>query len=203
MDGSGDGMAMGTGMDMRIGYKWDGVSRTWGQGVGLGRGDNPVPGQGCRDSTAPCTGRGSHGYTWGPEDVSGPGGKVCLGMAGGTHACSCVVWHLHRSQAGTRHSGALPCCRGSAGTAPCAGRTPPGPSHRCYRGTGRAGSARPEQGPRSSQGHTRHSGNLLAQSAGQGPGTRQPGRHRVCRARYPPVYPGLQWQTTCWERLSW
>lgn len=97
----------------------------------------------------------------GPQGHVGPWRQVCLGTAVSTHACSCVVWHLHRSRAGTRHSGALLCCRGSAGTALCAGHTPLGPSHRCYRGTGRAGSAHPAEGPHSTQGHTHHSGNLL------------------------------------------
>lgn len=27
--------------------------------------------------------------------------------------------------------------------------------------------------------------------------------HRACRGGHPPVYPGLQWQTTCRERPSW
>lgn len=64
MDGSGDGMAIGTKMGMRIGYRWDGISWTV---LGLGRGDNPVPGKCCRDSRALCTSRGSHGCTWSPR----------------------------------------------------------------------------------------------------------------------------------------
>ena len=85
-----------------------------------------------------------------------------------THACSCAAWHPHSTQAGTRHSVALPCCRGIAGTAPCAGHMPLGQSYRCYCGTGRAGSARRvAEGPRSTRAHTRHSGDLLAQSTRQ------------------------------------
>lgn len=98
-------------------------------------------------------------------------------MAMATHACSCAAWHPHSSLAGTRHSVAPPCCRDSAGSALCAGRTPLGPLHRCCRGTGRADNARRAAvGPHSTQGHTHHSGDLPAQSAGQCLGTWGPPR---------------------------
>lgn len=137
------------------------------------------------------------------SDALGPA-RNCVGVSVGTHACSCAAWHPHSSQAGTRRSGVPPCCRGSAGSDPCAGRMPLGPSCRCYHGIGRAGSVRrAAAGPRSIQAHTRHSGDLPAQSTGQHPGTGDPQGHRACCDEHPPVYPGLHWQTTCWEWLSW
>lgn len=119
----------------------------------------------------------------GDRDRAGLSTAVCA------HACSCAAWHPHRSQAGTRRSGAPPCCRGSAGSVPCVGRTPPDPSCRCYRGTGRAGSApRAAAGPRSTRAHTRRSGDLRAQSVGQrlGMGTGTPSVPR----RAPTCVPG-------------
>lgn len=128
----------------------------------------PRAGQGCGDPR----GMGNRG----PRDILGPG-SICLGMAMATHACSCAAWHPRSSLAGTRHSVAPPCCRDSAGSALCAGRTPLGPLRRCCRGTGRAGNARrAAAGPRSTQGHTHHSGDLPAQSAGQRLGTWGPPR---------------------------